>query len=105
MWQFRHSPNVQSRGLLAAEPDDLDLKLALCVGSGMTIEAACEMLGVSSGTYYNRTAKNPHFFSQWRSFGELLWTKVYSAEAAKIKTSTKAEDKLVSRLDRALAVT
>ncbi len=90
---------------MTAEPDDIDLKLALCVASGLTVEESAVICGVSPGTYYNRTAKNADYFEKWRSFAETVIEKAIAARTAKLKATQTAEDKIVSRLDSALKVT
>ena len=90
---------------MAAKPDDLDLKLALCTGFGLTVEAAAELCSVTPGTYYNRSRDKAEFYGKWRSFAELLRNKALAAEIAKLKSGQKAEERITDRLDRALAIT
>jgi hypothetical protein len=79
-------------------------KMGVATGAGLTVEAVANLCGVVPGTYYNRTAKHPGPFDLGRSFGQILRERAIAAEVTKAKVSEKAEDKIISRLDRALSL-
>lgn len=90
---------------MAAEPDDLDRKLAFAVGCGMTVDEAVEVAGVSRSSYYSRSNTHADLYGAWIAFGEMVAAKTVALRIGAAKAVEKHEDRIVSRLDGALKIT
>jgi hypothetical protein len=96
--------NSDTRELVATPKDDLDQRLGICIGLGLTAEAAAEFCDVSRATYYNRTAKDPATFSRWRDFAAKLREKAIAPAIKKAEAVATNEERMSSVFLRALTL-
>lgn len=85
--------------------DAMDAKLAVAVGLGLTIDAACEFVGCSRQTYYDHEKGAKELFDEFKSYGVALAEKTIAHRLTKSKAIDVAGDKILARFDRALAIT
>jgi hypothetical protein len=89
---------------MAAGPDELDYKMAIAHGLGLTAEDAADAAGLSRGSFYQRSDKKPDFYEKWRSWASMIAARTIAKEVVKAKSSASNEEKLVQRFDAALSI-
>lgn len=84
-------------------PDELDIKIALCAGFGLSVERMLEVCDINSPqTFYNRQRKWPEHFERWRSWSERAVLAAVDARVKKAEDTQKAEARITEVFARAL---
>jgi hypothetical protein len=89
---------------LAKKTDDSDIKMAVLVGLGASIEDAADFVNLGRQTYYNRSSNHPALYSQWIDFGKAAASRILAKHIVRAEKAASNEEKLISRYDKALAV-
>jgi hypothetical protein len=87
-------------------PDELDIKLALCAGFGLSVERMLEVCDINSPqTFYNRQRKWPEHFERWRSWSDRALIAAVDARVKKAEDTQKAESRITEVFARSLRLT
>jgi len=90
---------------MASSFDELDMKIAIAIGLGMSVTETADVLDISRQTLYNRVTAQNALHDTWRYTVEGLAEKTLTIRIGAAKSAQTAEQKITSRLDNALKVT